>query len=251
VSIYGGVVLQKMSAAPSGNVLNVDVTAFQWGWKFEYPDYGITSFYLELELNQPVEFHMVSLDVVHSFWVPQFGPKQDIVPGMTTTLDITPDKIGQYTLFCDQLCGMGHTNMTAPVYVVSSGDFQTWVTQHQAPATTISTATTTPTATTTSTAGQLAALGQTLFSTSCSKCHGTTGQGGVGPTIIGQGNSLSKYNTAQGLLSFISTAMPLDAPGSLTQQQYIDLLSFILVQNNFMQPGTVFDPSTLSSVPLS
>jgi cytochrome c oxidase subunit 2 len=98
VSVYGGFVLQNVTRAPTTNVLNVDVTAFRWGWKFDYPDYSITSTSLELEVNRPVEFHMVSLDVVHSFWVQQFGPKQDIVPGMTTTLDITPNKIGQYTL---------------------------------------------------------------------------------------------------------------------------------------------------------
>jgi cytochrome c oxidase subunit 2 len=245
VSIYGGTVLQDMTHVPANGALNVDVTAFRWGWKFTYPDYNITSFYLELEVNRPVELHMVSLDVVHSFWVQQFGPKQDIVPGMTTLLELTPDKIGQYTVICDQLCGMGHTDMTAPVYVVSTGDFQTWATQPRAPVTTA-----TPTTTASYTSGQLALFGQGFFSISCARCHGSSGQGGSAPALTGQGNGLSKYGTAQGLLSFMSTAMPLDAPGSLAHEQYIDLLSFILVQDGFMQSGTPFVESNMASIAL-
>jgi cytochrome c oxidase subunit II len=243
VSIFGGFVLQDMSA-PAGRVLNVDVTAFRWGWKFDYPDYGISSYYLELEVNQSVELHMVSLDVVHAFWVQEFGPKQDIVPGMMMHLDITPDEIGEYEVVCDQLCGMGHTNMTAPVYVVSAGDFQTWVRDHQA-----STTTTTP-ITSGATVGQLAQAGQVVYGASCAGCHGAVGQGGSGPVLIGPGNNLTKYTTAQTLLNFMSVAMPLGAPGSLTKQDYAELLSFVLVQNSLLSPGAVFDESLLPSMRL-
>jgi mono/diheme cytochrome c family protein len=134
--------------------------------------------------------------------------------------------------------------MTAPVYVVSHSDFQTWVTQHQTQATTA------PPTTTTATAGQLAQLGQSVFSVSCAKCHGNTGQGGSGPALIGQGNSLSKYNTAQGLFNFMSSAMPLDAPGTLTHEQYLELLSYILVNNGVMQSGDMFMEGDLASVTL-
>ena len=243
VAFYGGFVLQDMERAPTSNMLNVEVTAFRWGWKFYYPDYGITSLYLELEANRPVELHMTSLDVVHSFWVQEFGPKQDIVPGMMMHLDITPDKIGNYTLVCDQLCGAGHTGMTAPVYVVSSGDFQTWVQQHQ-------TNVTTPPTTTTSTAGELAAQGQSVFSASCARCHGDAGQGSSAPALIGKGANLSKYSTAQTLLNFMSSAMPFDAPGSLTHQQYLELLSYLLVQNSYVQSASIFDENQLGSVAL-
>jgi cytochrome c oxidase subunit 2 len=242
VSIYGGVILQDITPAPPAGVLNVDVTAFRWGWKFYYPDYNVNSLYLELEVNRQVEFHMVSLDVVHGFWIQQFGPKEDIVPGLTMHLDVTPDKIGQYLLVCDQLCGAGHTDMTAPVYVVSTGDFQTWAAQHKAPPAT------TPPSTGPSTAGLLSQQGATVFSSDCASCHGSSGQGGVGPRLIGPGNTLAKYANAQALLDFMSTAMPLNAPGSLNAQQYDELLAFILVQNNIAQPGAVFDPNSLASV---
>jgi cytochrome c oxidase subunit II len=244
VSVYGGFVLRDMTEAPAATALRVDVTAFRWGWKFDYPDYSVTSNYLELEVNRPVELHMFSLDVVHAFWVQQFGPKQDIVPGMMMHLDITPDKMGEYQVVCDQLCGAGHTNMTAPVYVVSGGEFENWAKTHQ----TVPTAA--PTSTAVGTAGQMAQLGRAVFGTSCAKCHGSAGQGGSGPALIGSGNGLAKYNTAQALLNFMSAAMPLDTPGSLSKQYYSELLAFILVQDNYLQAGTAFDTGKLASVTL-
>jgi cytochrome c oxidase subunit 2 len=82
-----------------------------------------------LPVNQRVLFKIQSIDVVHSFWVQEFGPKQDAVPGLTTELRITPNTIGQYFVECSQLCGAGHTDMIAPVSVVTAQDFQTWVQQ--------------------------------------------------------------------------------------------------------------------------
>jgi len=131
---YGGVVLNDMTRpGPPQSELEIDVTASRFAWQFNYPTYGnITSFELELPINQRVALYMQSKDVVHSFWVQEFGPKQDVVPGMTTQLRFTPTEIGHYTVQCSQLCGYGHTYMTAPVNVVSLADFQTWVQAQQA-----------------------------------------------------------------------------------------------------------------------
>jgi cytochrome c len=112
---------------------------------------------------------------------------------------------------------------------------------------------TSPAATTTAagtTAGQLASAGQTVFVSRCAKCHGDKGQGITGPILIGGQNTLDKYGTAQGLLNFIDTSMPLDAPGSLSQQDYLDVVSFLLVQNNFVSSGTVLAANNLNSVSL-
>lgn len=133
LSVYGAIVLGEMTATgPPQSELEVDVTAFRFGWQFEYPQYSIKSFDLELPVNQRVLFRIQSKDVIHSFWVPEFGPKQDAVPGLTTELRVTPTKVGQYLVRCSQLCGSGHTFMTAPVHVTSPADFQTWVKQQQA-----------------------------------------------------------------------------------------------------------------------
>ena len=114
--------------------------------------------------------------------------------------------------------------------------------------------TTVTTTTTTASGGptfaQLADSGKTIFASRCAKCHGDQGQGITGPALIGSSANLIKYSTAQTLLSFIGTAMPLDAPGSLSHQEYLQLLSFLLIQNNDVTGSTVLNESALASVQL-
>ena len=132
LAAYGAVVLNNMTApGPPQSELEVNVTASRFAWQFEYPQYGIKSFELELPVDRRVLFRIQSKDVVHSFWVQEFGPKQDAVPGITTELRITPTKIGNYLVRCSQLCGWGHTYMTAPVHVTSPSDFDNWVRTQQ------------------------------------------------------------------------------------------------------------------------
>jgi cytochrome c oxidase subunit 2 len=134
-SIYslGAFVPGKIAAADtSQNELVVNVTASRFIWQFGYPDQGIDStFELVVPVNRRVVFRIHSEDVIHSFWVQQWGPKQDAVPGLSPVLRITPTETGRYTVECSQLCGFGHTNMTAPVHVVSSEGFDKWVSQQQ------------------------------------------------------------------------------------------------------------------------
>jgi cytochrome c len=96
------------------------------------------------------------------------------------------------------------------------------------------------------TAGQLAAGGQGVFSSICAKCHGANGQG-----IIGSGQSLDKYKTAQGLYSFISSSMPLNAPGSLSSQQYLEITAYLLLQNSYVSSGQAMDSSSLGSISMT
>jgi cytochrome c oxidase subunit II len=119
------------TAAATGNELVVNVTASRFAWQFEYPDYGITSYVLEVPVERRILFKILSKDVVHSFWVQEWGPKQDAIPGMSPSLRITPTELGQFLVQCSQLCGYDHTDMTAPVRVVSPVDFDTWVAQQQ------------------------------------------------------------------------------------------------------------------------
>ncbi len=70
---------------------------------------------------------LISTDVVHSFWVPEFRVKMDTVPGMETELRVTPDRIGDYELLCAEMCGLLHAYMRAPVKVVSEDEFEAWV----------------------------------------------------------------------------------------------------------------------------
>jgi cytochrome c oxidase subunit II len=150
LAAYGGIVLNDMTkAGPPGSELEIDVTAARYSWQFDYPAYKVTSFELHVPVNQRIHILLQAKDVVHSFWVQEWGPKQDAVPGLTTEVRYTPNKIGQYQVQCSQLCGYGHTFMTAPAFVTSSNDFQTWIQQQQqkAPPTPIATPTPSGTAT--------------------------------------------------------------------------------------------------------
>ena len=109
------------------NRLKVDVTAQQFAWHFAYPQYGgFTSHELRLEEGRQVELRLTALDVIHSFWVPEFRQKQDAVPGLVTHLGITPTKTGRHTVICTELCGLGHALMRSPVIVMKKADFERW-----------------------------------------------------------------------------------------------------------------------------
>src|SRR5262249_35499420 len=86
-----------------------------------------TSPTLNLPVNRPVVLHLRSVDVIHSFWVPQFSQKQDAVPGIDTKLVITPQKVGTYPVICTELCGLGHSLMRSTSVVQTKEDFDRWV----------------------------------------------------------------------------------------------------------------------------
>lgn len=106
------------------------------------------------------------------------------------------------------------------------------------------------TATASQTIGQLAQAGQNVYSARCAKCHGDKGQGLSAPAIMGDGASLDKFETAQGMLNFVSTAMPMDAPGALSPDQYRQVLCFLLVQNNLAQGDIMFSSGQLKDMTL-
>jgi cytochrome c oxidase subunit 2 len=105
----------------------VDVYAQQFAWRFEYPDEGVTSRALNVPEDRQVEFRLHALDVIHSFWVPEWRMKKDAVPGITTRTYVTPNELGSYTLVCTELCGLGHATMRAPVEVKTQEKFDEWV----------------------------------------------------------------------------------------------------------------------------
>ncbi len=112
--------------------LEVNVIGMQWTWRFEYPRYGIVSNELVLPVNKQAILYLSSQDVIHSFWVPEFRVKQDLLPGgeeFVRTLRITPTEIGSYKVRCAELCGIRHAYMESPVVVVSQADFDVWVAQ--------------------------------------------------------------------------------------------------------------------------
>lgn len=109
----------------------IQVKAIQWAWSFQYPE-GFTSKELHLPVNKQVVLKMESGDVIHSFWVPEFRIKQDVLPGRVTDYRITPILVGNYMVRCAELCGASHAYMEAPVVVSSQADYDAWIAAQKA-----------------------------------------------------------------------------------------------------------------------
>jgi cytochrome c oxidase subunit 2 len=123
---YLGIVTLADVTRPQPDELVVGVNGFQWGWSFEYEG-DVVSPELVLPVDQPVLLEMNSQDVLHSFWVPEFRVKQDLVPGQVQELRFTPIEEGEYRLRCAELCGLSHYNMLATVRVVPQDEFALWL----------------------------------------------------------------------------------------------------------------------------
>jgi cytochrome c oxidase subunit II len=116
--------------------LVVCVVAQQFSWLFKYPDFGnATSSTLRLPIHETVQLQLQALDVIHSFWVPQFGQKQDAVPGLLTKLVITPKRLGTFPVICTELCGLGHAVMRSEAIVMTGDKFAAWTKSQQRGAT--------------------------------------------------------------------------------------------------------------------
>jgi cytochrome c oxidase subunit 2 len=110
--------------------MTVNVTARQFAFEFSYPRSSgqqVVSPVLYLPAGRLVIFKLRSLDVIHSFFVPDFSEKLDAVPGITTTLRVTPTRPGTYPVECTELCGAGHGLMRAAVHVVPAAKFDSWL----------------------------------------------------------------------------------------------------------------------------
>jgi cytochrome c oxidase subunit 2 len=123
--------------AEQGSVHTVNVVGQKWSWTFNYMEAGnpavgadvheagtidkIPDLYLPV--NKPVRFNLHSADVIHSFWVPAFYYKLDVIPGRDNTFDVTPDKLGTFSGKCAELCGTYHAAMLFTVHVVSEEDY--------------------------------------------------------------------------------------------------------------------------------
>jgi cytochrome c oxidase subunit 2 len=132
LGIVSAVVLSENGQA-SARPLEVKVIGQQFAWKFEYGDYGdLKSGELVLPVDREARFTMTAVDVIHSFWVPNFGQKQDAVPGIETTILVTPTRTGEFAVICTELCGLGHATMRAKARVVTQVEFDKWVKEKQA-----------------------------------------------------------------------------------------------------------------------
>ena len=172
--IWGAVTLNEITRPKEGEMV-VNVTGKQWIWSFAYPELdNITSGELVLPVDRTTVLKMNAEDVIHSFWVPEFRVKQDLVPDRETTLRITPTELGTYKLRCAEICGLNHTQMEADVRIVDAAGFQAWIDEKSAAP---EFAAMTP--------EERGAFWASAEGFGCVACHTIDGTPGVGPTWQG------------------------------------------------------------------
>lgn len=169
---------RHLSQVQLDNALRIKITAAQWWWKVEYEDPTpsrrlITANELKLPAGRPALLELHADDVIHSFWIPNLGGKQDLIPGRVNSLVLTPRREGEYRGQCAEFCGLQHAKMGLDATVMSANDFAKWRDRQSTPAST-------PT-----TPEQI--RGHELFmSGPCASCHqivGTQAAGQTGPDL--------------------------------------------------------------------
>ncbi len=153
-------------ATPPRNSLEIYVVAKQWMWKLQHQDGQREINTLHIPTNRDVRLTMISQDVIHSFFIPAFRIKADVLPGRYTSLWFRATKPGTYHLFCAEYCGSQHSQMGGSIVVMEPAQYQAWLTGGGE-------------------MGSLAATGQKLFQElGCTNCHRSDTQG-RGPNLVG------------------------------------------------------------------
>ncbi|PYV59572.1 MAG: cytochrome c oxidase subunit II [Acidobacteria bacterium] len=165
IFVWGAVIFFRERTAPAG-ASEIYVVAKQWMWKLQHEEGQREINELHVPLGRDVKMIMTSQDVIHSFYVPAFRLKQDVLPGRYTTMWFHPTKAGTYHLFCAEYCGTQHSGMIGQVVVMEPAQYQAWLGGG-------------------TTTGSLAQSGQTLFEQfGCNTCHRFDVQG-RGPNLKG------------------------------------------------------------------
>jgi len=149
------------------DALEIKVTGQKWFWSFEYPEGANAVNELTVPVGKPVKLLMSSKDVIHSFYVPNFRVKMDVLPNRYSVTWFEATKVGRYNLFCAEYCGEGHSKMIGKVNVVTDAEYNKWLDTAELGE------------------GMSAAeFGAKLYqSKACVTCHTTDGSRGTGPTF--------------------------------------------------------------------
>ncbi len=122
------------NAKPTPGDIQVRAIGHQWWWEFQYPGKGvITANELHVPVGKTVSLELESIDVIHSFWVPAFAGKKDLIPGRTNHLWFTPEVTGTFPGQCAEFCGASHANMYFKVVVQTQEEYDAWLAQQKAP----------------------------------------------------------------------------------------------------------------------
>jgi cytochrome c oxidase subunit II len=242
--IYGAKMYFDIERPPD-NAINIYVVAKQWMWKLQHPEGQREINTLHVPVGQAVKLTMTSEDAIHSFFVPAFRIKQDVLPDRYTTIWFKATRPGKYHLFCAEYCGTKHSGMIGWVYAMNPKDYQTWLTQG-APE------------------GSLASMGEKYFHQfGCANCHHFSNQGRcpdlrnlyMRPVQISTGETVTADDSyirqsiydpnAKIVYGFHPNIMP-NFTGVVSEDQVLALIAYIKALGP--QPGTQ-EPSSSGSAP--
>lgn len=170
VIFYFGMEEFKYIRTAPKDAINVQVTGRMWNWAYQYAN-GKRSDKLYVPVGKPVKLTLQSVDVLHSFYIPAFRIKEDVVPGRQTYLWFKPETMGPADVFCAEYCGQSHSYMLSKVIVMSQPEFDAWYSGRAALAAA-------------PTSAESTALGL-LEKHDCVGCHTLDGTEAVGPTFKG------------------------------------------------------------------
>ena len=242
-----GSLIYFQEARPPKGAMEVYVVAKQWMWKFEYENGQRDINQLHVPLGRDVKMIMSSQDAIHSFYVPAFRIKADVLPGRYTTTWFRPTKVGTYHLFCAEYCGTNHSAMIGQVIVMDPGEYQAWMNSGAG-----------------GSGGTLADSGQQTFQQlGCATCHRSDTQGpgpnleglfgtqvklGDGRTVVADENYIreSILNPGAKVVAGYRPIMP-TYQGQVSEENLMALVAYVKSLAQSQQKGATSDvPSTPS-----
>ena len=248
VAFVWGALLYFRIYDPPANAMNIYIVGKQWMWKAEHPGGQHEIDALHVPMGKPIQLTMISQDVFHSFSIPDFRIKREVIPGRYSTVWFEATQVGTYHLFCTQYCGTQHAGMIGEVTVMTPGDYKKWLEQ--------------------SNSGQsLAQNGERLFaSMGCNSCHNGTAAA-RGPSLAGVYGS--KLTLTDGRQILVDDAYLRDAilnpsehvtagfapimptyQGQISEDGLIDLVEFIKnMQSNYRVQQTLVTAATGEAAP--
>jgi cytochrome c oxidase subunit 2 len=248
VTFVWGALLYFRIYDPPTNAMNIYIVGKQWMWKAEHPGGQHEINALHVPTGKPIQLTMISQDVFHSFSIPDFRIKREVIPGRYSTVWFEATQVGTYHLFCTQYCGTQHSGMIGEVTVMTPGDYKRWLEQ--------------------SNSGQsLAQNGERLFaSMGCNSCHNGTAAA-RGPSLAGvYGSKLTLtdgrqilvddaylrnaiLNPSEHVTAGFAPIMP-TYQGQISEDGLIDLVEFIKnMQSNYRVQQTLVTATSGETAP--
>lgn len=169
IFIWGFKDFLNLHVVPRG-ATEIKVTGQKWFWSFDYPEGLSVVNELTVPVNKPIKLLMASKDVIHSFYVPSFRVKMDVVPNRYSIIWFEATQTGEYNLFCTEFCGKGHSEMIGKVNVVTEEEYENWLLENADPSEGLT----------------MEEFGAKLYkSKACVTCHTIDGTASQGPSFLG------------------------------------------------------------------